>query len=115
MSFAPAFRVSFADGTCQGLVSNLAFTLAEEEILSKALGIEDDKEPVATFTAPDTSAFEDLVSGVKFGTDANTFAQSGRPKSLCDAVRFLKEHAPQPADAAVASVTELSHAVAQVA
>ena len=62
-----------------------------------------------------TSAFEDLVSAVKFGTDANAFAQSGPPKSLCDTVRFLKEHAPQPADAAVASATELSQVVTQVA
>ena len=107
--------VSFTVGTFQGFVSNLAFKPAEEEVLCKAMGIKDDKEPVGTFTAPDTSAFEDLVSAVKIGTDANTFAQSGRPMSLCDAVQFLKEHAPQPADAAVASATELSQAVAQVA
>ena len=44
----------------------------------KTLGIEDGKEPVGTFAALDTPAFEDLVSVVKFGTETNTPAQSGR-------------------------------------
>ena len=58
MSFAPAFRVSFAASTFQDLVSHLAFKPADVEILSKTLGIEDGKGPVGTLDTPD---FEDLV------------------------------------------------------
>ena len=43
-------------------------------------------EPVGTSTALDMPAFENLVSIVKFGTETNTLAQSGR---LRNAVRFL--------------------------
>ena len=48
---------------------------------AKTLGIEDDEEPVGTFTALDTIAFEDLVSVVKFGTETITLAKSGRLKT----------------------------------
>ena len=65
LSFALAFRVSFAGNTVPYLVSHLAFKPCEAEILSKALDIEDGKEPVGTFTALDTLAFEDLVWVVK--------------------------------------------------
>ena len=85
-SSAPAFRLSFSSSTFQYLVSHLAFKPAGVETLSKTLGIVDGKEPVGTFTALDTPAFEDLVSVVKFGTETDTLAQSGRLRRLCDAV-----------------------------
>ena len=118
--FASSFRVSFADGTFhQDLVSHLAFKPTEEEIPSKTLGTEDGKEPVGTLTALDTPAFEDLVSVVRFGTETNTLAQSGRLRRLRDANRFLEEPVLQPVPAsppntAIASTTE-TQAVAQVA
>ena len=51
------------------LSRTFSFKTAEVEILSKTLGIQDGKEPVGTFTALDTPAFEGLVSVVKFGTE----------------------------------------------